>query len=304
MTLRPVVAAALDIGTNTVVLLVARVTGDHLEPLLQYSETARLGVGAAADGTLRAESINRAVIAAARFASEARAAGATVLHIVGTAAVRDAPNRDEVLRRIFAETGVPCRVADGETEASLTFLGATNGESLAGIVAVGDIGGGSTERIIARDGEIEERLSLPLGSGRLTERVIRNDPPTALEATDALRVAQETFRAFRPVTAGRLLVTGGTANALRVLQNTNLLDASVLDNARARLGAEPAATIAARTGIDAPRIALLTAGAALVRALIETCGVSAATVAHGGIREGILLAAARNLYEFTLDATG
>lgn len=291
-------AAALDIGTNTVVLLVADVTPHDLTYVTGESETARLGYGAAADGTLTPESIARAVIAATRFVTRARAAGAASIYVVGTAAVRDAPNRDDLLRRVDAQAGVPCRVLSGDEEAQLTFLGATNGESLSGTLAVGDIGGGSTERIVATDGNVRERLSLPLGSGRLTERAVTQDPPTPAEAAEALRLARESFAAFRPVQARALLLAGGTANALARLQGTRTLDAATLDAALARLLASPAASVAAETGIDAPRIGLLTGGIACVRALAETCGVAAATVAGGGIREGTLLAAARGLLDF------
>lgn len=291
-------AAALDIGTNTVVLLVADVTPHDLTYVTGESETARLGYGAAADGTLTPESIARAVIAATRFVTRARAAGAASIYVVGTAAVRDAPNRDDLLRRVDAQAGVPCRVLNGDEEAQLTFLGATNGESLSGTLAVGDIGGGSTERIVATDGNVRERLSLPLGSGRLTERAVTQNPPTPAEAAEALRLARESFVAFRPVQARALLLAGGTANALARLQGTRTLDAATLDAALARLLDAPAASLAAETGIDAPRIGLLTGGIACVRALAETCGVAAATVAGGGIREGTLLAAARGLLDF------
>lgn len=295
----PFRAAALDIGTNTVVLLVADATPDGLVPVAGDTETARLGSGAAADGTLTPESIERAVRAAVRFVAAARLTGAKAVYVVGTAAVRDAPNRDDLLRRVEREAGVSCRVASGDEEAQLTFLGATNGESLDGTLAVGDIGGGSTERIIAVDGEMRERLSLPLGSGRLTERAVKNDPPTAAEAEDALRRAREAFAPFRPVQARALLLAGGTANALARMSGTRVLDAPTLDAALARLLAHPASMLAAETGIDTARVGLLTGGIACVRALAETCGVEAATVARGGIREGVLLAAARSLLGFS-----
>jgi len=297
---RPVRAAALDIGTNTVVLLVADVTVAGLTPLLGRSKTARLGAGARADGTLAPDSIARAVAAAAGFVAEARGAEVAAIYMIGTAAVRDAPNRDDLLRRIEREAGVVCRVVSGDEEADLTFLGATAGESLDGTLAVGDIGGGSTERIIAVNGAIRERRSLPLGSGRLTERVDPHDPPTPAEADTALRLARETFAAFGPVTARQLLVAGGTANALARMGESRILDGAALDLALYRLTTAPAAALVGETGLDTARIGLLAAGVALVRALTETCGVTAATVAAGGVREGTLLAAARGLFGFAL----
>jgi exopolyphosphatase / guanosine-5'-triphosphate,3'-diphosphate pyrophosphatase len=212
--------------------------------------------------------------------------------------VRDAPNRAELLERIERETGITCRVIDGETEASLTFLGATNGHSLTGTLAVGDIGGGSTERIIAVDGAIRERLSVPIGSGRLTERAISHDPPTEADLSAAAQAADEAFRSLRPVTATELLLAGGTASALGHLQGTEMLDDAALDAALRTLRSAPAAELAPRIGEEVARVGLMAAGAIIVRALARTCGLSAATVARGGIREGTLLAAMRGEYGF------
>ncbi len=293
-------AAVLDVGTNTVRLLVADLDGGKLTPVLDRTDMTRLGQGAGADGTLASEPLARTARAVATFVHAARDAGVPTPFIVGTAAVRDAPNRDTLLQQIARETGITCRVIDGETEASLTFLGATVGHSLDGTIAVGDIGGGSTERIIAVDGAIRERVSVPIGSGRLTERAVAHDPPTEADIAAATRGADEALHALRPAQARVLLIAGGTASSLGRLQNTETLDDAALDAALARLRAAPAATIAPQIGLEVARVGLLAAGAAIVRALTRTCGLSAATVARGGIREGVLLAAMRGEHGFTL----
>lgn len=294
-------AAVLDVGTNTARLLVADCADGGLTPVLDRTIMSRLGLGASADGTLSAESITRTADAAITLIGEARTAGATTLLMVGTAAVRDAPNRNVLLERIERETGVAGHVVDGETEASLTFLGATVGHELDGTIAVGDIGGGSTERIIAVDGTIHERFSVPLGSGRLTERTIHHDPPTNDDLEAATRAADEAFSALRPVTAQALLLAGGTAGALGKLQGTDTLDAAALNAALATLQSAPAATLASRVEIEVVRVGLMAAGAILVRALTQTCGLTAATVSHGGIREGTLIAAMRGEFGFSLN---
>lgn len=291
-------AAALDVGTNTVRLLVADRAGGALTPVLDRTIMSRLGLGARADGTLAEESIARTAEAAITLAGEAHAAGATTILMVGTAAVRDAPNRDVLLEWIARETGIACRVIDGETEASLTFLGATIGHSLDGTLAVGDIGGGSTERIVATDGAIRERTSVPIGSGRLTERAIAHDPPTDADLATARRAADEALRTLRPVTARELLLAGGTASALGRLQGSETLDDAALDAALRTLQSAPAAALAPRFELEVARVGLMAAGAIIVRALARTCGLSAATVARGGIREGTLLAAMRGEYGF------
>jgi exopolyphosphatase / guanosine-5'-triphosphate,3'-diphosphate pyrophosphatase len=293
-------AAVLDVGTNTVRLLVAGCADGTLTPVLDRTNMSRLGLGAGQDGTLAAESIARTAEAAIALVRVAREAGATTILMIGTAAVRDAPNRAELLERIERESRITCRVIDGETEASLTFLGATNGHSLTGTLAVGDIGGGSTERIIAVDGAIRERLSVPIGSGRLTERAISHDPPTEADLSAAVQAADEAFRSLRPVTARELLLAGGTASALGHLQGTEMLDDAALDAALRTLQSASAAELAPRIGEEVARVGLMAAGAIIVRTLARTCGLSAATVARGGIREGTLLAAMRGEHGFGL----
>jgi exopolyphosphatase / guanosine-5'-triphosphate,3'-diphosphate pyrophosphatase len=293
-------AAVLDVGTNTARLLVADCADGTLTPVLDRTNMSRLGLGAGQDGTLAAESIARTAEAAIALVRVAREAGATTILMIGTAAVRDAPNRAELLERIERESRITCRVIDGETEASLTFLGATNGHSLVGTLAVGDIGGGSTERIIAVDGAIRERLSVPIGSGRLTERTISHDPPTEADLTAATEAADEAFRSLRPVTARELLLAGGTASALGHLQGTEMLDDAALDAALRTLQSASAAELAPRIGEEVARVGLMAAGAIIVRTLARTCGLSAATVARGGIREGTLLAAMRGEHGFGL----
>jgi exopolyphosphatase/guanosine-5'-triphosphate,3'-diphosphate pyrophosphatase len=295
-------AAVLDVGTNTVRLLVADMNGNALTPVLDRTDMTRLGQAAHADGTLAAEPMERTARAVSVFAREARDAGSQTILIVGTAAVRDAPNRDHLLSRIERDTGLVCRVIDGETEASLTFLGATVGESLAGTVAVGDIGGGSTERIVAVDGEIRERVSVPIGSGRLTERAVSHDPPTDADIAAAARGAEQALSALRPIRARALLLAGGTSLSLGRIGNTRTLDDAALDAALATLRSAPAAELAPRFDLEPGRIALLTAGVAIVRALTHTCGLSAATVARGGIREGVLRAAMRGEHGLSLAA--
>jgi exopolyphosphatase/guanosine-5'-triphosphate,3'-diphosphate pyrophosphatase len=293
-------AAVLDVGTNTVRLLVADLGGDALTPVLDRTNMTRLGQGAQADGNLASEPVERTAQAVATFGREARDAGARRIFIVGTAAVRDAPNRDVLLQRIERDSGIACRVIDGETEASLTFLGATVGESLAGKIAVGDIGGGSTERIVAVDGRIRERFSVPIGSGRLTERAITHDPPTESDIAAATRGAAEALGALRPVIAHTLLLSGGTAQSLGHIARTRMLDDAALDAALALLTATSAAELAPRVGLEVARVGLLAAGVTIVRALARTCGLAAATVANGGIREGVLRAAMRGEYGFSL----
>ena len=172
----------------------------------------------------------------------ARDAGATTILMVGTAAVRDAPNRAALLERIERETGIACRVIDGETEASLTFLGATSRTFTRRYAR----GRGHRRRQHGADhrgGRRDPRARLRADRFRSPDRA-DNQP----RSTDATRTspprpsaADEALRSLRPVTATELLLAGGTASALGQLHGAETLDDAALDAALRTLQSAPAA---------------------------------------------------------------
>jgi exopolyphosphatase / guanosine-5'-triphosphate,3'-diphosphate pyrophosphatase len=173
--------AAIDIGTNTVLLLVAEETGQagtagtqRLRPVLERATITRLGQGVDASGMLAADAVERTRVCLEAYAQEIASAGAERVAIVGTSAMRDARGGAELRASIAAMFGVEARVLTGDEEARMTFAGAVGGLALpAGDeVAVFDVGGGSTEVVIGavRGSSPRFARSFDIGSVRLTER--------------------------------------------------------------------------------------------------------------------------------------
>lgn len=302
----PAPLAAIDIGTNTIRLLVARprVAGDlvTLQPLTERTATVRLGHGVEQTGRIAPERLERAVATVEAFRQVALAEGAAAILLAATSAVRDAANGPELRERILATSGLAVPIVDGDREAALTFVGATTDQSCSGVLVVGDLGGGSLELIVAEDGALRSARSLQLGSGRLTERHIATDPPTR----GAIAAAQDDARAILapaidPTLVGRvdrLLIVGGTATSLLVLtpepDGARVLTRRRLDGAEAILTGTPVARVAADTGLDPERVRTLPAGLAIIRAILAAYDLDTALVGAGGIREGLIVDYVRN----------
>ncbi len=176
--------AAIDVGTNSVRLYVADVAGDGVNPVERDLIITRLGEGVDATRTLGEEPLRRTVAAIASYHRRALASGAKHVLIAATSAVRDAANREVFLAAVRDATGVVPEVLTGEQEARTSFLGATSELDAGGPFLVLDIGGGSTEFVVG-ERTVEAWTSIDIGSVRLTERHVRNDPPTDAEL-DAL----------------------------------------------------------------------------------------------------------------------
>ncbi|HTQ47067.1 MAG TPA: Ppx/GppA phosphatase family protein [Polyangiaceae bacterium] len=171
--------AAIDIGTNTVLLLVAEESGTagakRLRPVLERATITRLGQGVDASGALAADAIERTRVCLEGYAGEISGAGVERVAIVGTSAMRDARGGAELQSSIAAMFGVEARVLTGDEEAHLTFAGAVGGLALPAEdeATVFDVGGGSTEVVIGRVRGAEAprfARSFDIGSVRLTER--------------------------------------------------------------------------------------------------------------------------------------
>ena len=179
--------AAIDIGTNSIRLLVAApAPGGGLTALADRTETVRLGTGIERTGRLDPERVRRAVATVAEFHRIARSHHAAPILVAATSAVRDAANGAELRRDIERLGGVTMAIIDGAREAELTFAGATMGRGLAGTVLVGDLGGGSLELVEVAGGKVDGGISLPLGVLRLhadagAERAARKELKVALE---------------------------------------------------------------------------------------------------------------------------
>jgi len=192
------VFGAIDIGTGSVLCLAVEKTAMGLgRELLNESIITGLGAGTASDPAVRQESMERTVAAVASYVEKLRELGAARVSIVGTSALRKAPNRGQFAAAVRRQTGLEVEVISGEEEARLTFWGATYGVLLfTGRVVVMDVGGGSTELVLGSVGSREASkpaqpelaVSVPIGALVLTDRFITCYPTDCAE-TEQLRAA-------------------------------------------------------------------------------------------------------------------
>jgi len=170
--------AAIDIGTNTALLLVAEIRHRReIHPLIQKETIVRLGEGVDKTGALKQEAIARTLTALNDYVETAHDAGAKVILASGTSALRDAKNRDLFIEQVNQLLNIDVQVLTGDEEARLTYLGALSNKTyLHGKIILIDIGGGSTEFICGNKKTIKYATSLDIGSVRLTEQCVKHDP--------------------------------------------------------------------------------------------------------------------------------
>jgi exopolyphosphatase / guanosine-5'-triphosphate,3'-diphosphate pyrophosphatase len=174
--------AAVDCGTNSIRLLIADVDPGQatLSDVDRRMEIVRLGQGVDTTGRLAPEALDRTLKALRGYAGLITAQGAESVRMVATSATRDAANAGEFARRVTEVLGTGPEVLTGDEEARLSFLGATAelGASVPAPYLVADIGGGSTEFVLGQDGKVASALSVNVGCVRMTERHLRDDPPS------------------------------------------------------------------------------------------------------------------------------
>jgi exopolyphosphatase / guanosine-5'-triphosphate,3'-diphosphate pyrophosphatase len=222
--------AAVDCGTNSLRLLIADVDGDRgtLSDVVRTTEIVRLGEGVDRTGSFASEALERTFAVLDRYAGQIQASGAEAVRVVATSAARDVSNRDAFVAGVRARLGVDPEVVSGDEEARLSYDGATRGLDTAawegaGVsqpVVVLDIGGGSTE-LVCRQGDSGPVAgqSLDVGSVRLTERYLHDDPPTSSQIGDA---AAEVDRQLDTVTVcperpGTLIGVAGTVTTVAAM---------------------------------------------------------------------------------------
>jgi exopolyphosphatase/guanosine-5'-triphosphate,3'-diphosphate pyrophosphatase len=289
--------AVLDIGSNTIRLLVANVRGNDLEPLLDDSDFVRLGRDVDRTDELQPDRMDAAIASIRRLTKEAEDRGATPVAAVATSAVRDAANGREFVRRVRDETGIEVEIISGEREAELTFRGATLGVSLAGGVLVTDLGGGSAELIFADEPGIRWRVSEKLGSGRLTERFIQHDPPPREEVEAVEAHVTEVLRGLPEAQPWCLIFTGGTATHLALVagseENVTALSREQLARVVETITSQPSDRLVQEYRFRPERARVLAAGAATLEAIARFYHPQRIMITRGGIREGVLLDAER-----------
>lgn len=221
--------AVLDVGTNSVKLLVADIAPPTVRPVLERSIQTRLGRGLAATGRLDPAAVAETVRVIARLHAEARQLGAQGVRVVATSAAREASNTGDLVAAVRTATGLAVEVLSGEQEARWGFAGVTTDPALRDhSILLLDVGGGSTELALGRAGDLRYHASYPLGAVRWLERLHPSDPPLRSELERGRRELAETVKglvvpALQPHLAGggpravQFVGTGGTASVLAAM---------------------------------------------------------------------------------------
>ncbi len=292
--------AAIDVGSNSIHLLVARVGTPQtmarrgLTVLDDRSQLLGLGEAVDQEGKLLLEQRRQIMSGIAEYLLLARSMGASHLTLIGTEPFRRAANGHDVALEVGAITGIPFHVITERTEALLTFLGVTAGVLPTEPLVVVDIGGGSTEVSIHTPGAPLNVLPLAIGSARLTRSTVKHDPPTAREM-DALDAAAQAVvgdlpRQKWPAGAPRTVFVGGTSTNLARL---GLLTRAGLAEDRRTLAKLSSEEVVEHFGVRPERARQLAAGAAIVAALLDRLALDTAGTAEASLRDGAIIAAAR-----------
>jgi exopolyphosphatase/guanosine-5'-triphosphate,3'-diphosphate pyrophosphatase len=289
--MRHVRVAIIDVGANTLRLLVAGASGQQVASLHVEREALRLGEEIERYGYITAPKCAEAAEIARAQTRRARRLGCERVEMVVTSPGRQSANGEEFAQLLSQAAGVPARVLSAEEEGELAWNGAVAAlEEPPESIAVCDIGGGSTQIAVGTlaSGPAWVR-SVDLGSLRLTERLLTGDPPPADAVQSARAEAAEAFAAIVSPMALLALGTGGTARALRKVTGGGVLDGESLEPAIDRLASLQRAKIAKRFGLAPQRAATLLAGSILFAEAQRRMGLPL-SVASGGVREGCALA--------------
>jgi exopolyphosphatase / guanosine-5'-triphosphate,3'-diphosphate pyrophosphatase len=294
--------AVLDIGTNSVKLCIGELDSEGKWcTVVDRAELTRLGEGVEQHRIIAAAALERTAAAIAAMVDEAKRHRVLAIAAVGTAALRMASNRSEVLTAIEARTRLHVDVISGEEEARLAYLAVRSGLALtAGSLVVFDTGGGSTQFTFGHDSSVDERFSVPVGAIRYTERYSLD----GAVSPDVLREAMTAISADlsridrRPVPATLVAMGGAVTNITAVKHKLARYDPEVVQGAaldRAELDRQielyrsrDADARRAIVGLQPKRAEVILAGACIIRTVMEKLAKETLTVSDRGLRHGVL----------------
>ena len=284
--------AVIDIGTNTVKVLVADVQQGQVVVVMHKDRVTRLGQGVHERARLSTEAIDRTLQAINEFHLEAKATGAIHIIALTTSACRDAGNRDEFFDAVRQKCGLEVQLVSGDREAELIFRGVSSDPEWTGApLLVMDVGGGSAEFIQGRDGEMELFKSLPLGALRLTEQFGEG---RLAELREHLRAVLRPALAGYKMGEGQMIGTGGTISTFARMEwgavdHVKISREALLESVQ-RLGAMTVAERKKVAGLPADRADIIVAGGAVFFVAMEMLGADELTVSVRNLRYGALLA--------------
>jgi exopolyphosphatase/guanosine-5'-triphosphate,3'-diphosphate pyrophosphatase len=306
------VLAGVDIGTLTCRLLIARVSeSGRLTELRSDRRIVRLGEGVDHSRTLHLDAMDRVISTLLEWRKVIETYAVEGQIAVATSAVRDATNRDEFLGRVKREAGFEVELISGEEEARRTMLGIRSGlpDHVSDVLGL-DIGGGSTEYILDRPGSAPIVRSVEIGVVRLTERMLRHDPPIERElqpAREAIKKETEQVRTWLGDCSGATFVgTAGTITTLAAMAqqlpvyepariHNYSLKLATVQKLEQELGSRSKAQRRGMPGLEVGREDVIVAGVLILRTVMETLGYQDCLVSDLGLREGILIDLARRV---------
>ena len=282
------VLAAIDVGTNAARLEVVRILGDGtLQALHQERAPVRTGEGVFTSGMISAAAVNRLLLTLRRFAAVCGRYDARV-RAVATSAVREARNREDLLRRAREEAGIELEVISGDEEARLICLGVLADRSVSRSVVI-DIGGGSTEVARATGARVVARYSVPVGAVRLTEAFGSRGRITGAQLSSMRRFASQVLRDTVPRlrSPGVAIGTAGTINSLVGVYGQNGR-VSLCEVKRVVQELAMQSLAQKRRRFDATRADIILAGAVILEATLARIGSESVIAVQSGLREGMI----------------
>jgi exopolyphosphatase/guanosine-5'-triphosphate,3'-diphosphate pyrophosphatase len=289
----------VDIGSNTVHLLVARTNGRSVTPLVDMSEGLRLGGDVDYAGALSPEKLDALIVTLRGFQSAAASVGVNDLHLLATQALRTAMNRDQVLAAVEAALGLPVEVLPTDVEAEYSFLGADTICPSVGPQVVVDIGGGSMQVSVGQNGQVWDSVSLPLGASRVSTRFLPSDPPTYIEEALLVTYLANTLPPALPLpdtNVSGVLGVGGTLRRTPPMIGLELGETfphNALETMLAQVRGKTAEEIADLYNQKPERARLIMPALLLMREVLRGYDFPPLIMAAYGIREGAIMSLAR-----------
>jgi exopolyphosphatase/guanosine-5'-triphosphate,3'-diphosphate pyrophosphatase len=294
--------AAVDIGSNSVRLKIARLNGQKLQEIHEDREVTRLGESVFRNGFLSPEAIANTVKVLRRFHRAVQDHGAESVRVVATSALRDARNSRAFLEWVRSTTGWKVEIISGLEEARLIHLGLVSSVRVASApVLMVDLGGGSCELTVSVKGHIRDTVSLPLGAVRLTNEFLHHDPPRKSEMKQMEGfIAREIRRITDRITRARpsvVIATSGTAESLAGIAHglyktkgarANTVSRVQMQRIAKLLATLPLAERKKLSGVGPRRAEIVVAGAAVYAEILDKCQLQGFRHSPLGLRDGLL----------------
>ncbi len=296
---------SIDIGTNTILMLVADVDSEHrLSVVRDEHVIARLGKGVDANRMILPDTFERVLGFLRKLKSLSDESGSQRIIARGTSALRDAKNQAEFIQFINKTLGFEISVLTGEEEAELTYIGAVSDLLQEGNnmnFGVLDIGGGSTELISGTNLEVKSKQSYDIGSVRLTERFLKMSPPSSLDVSQALSlIRSETSRFASLSNTAKLIGVAGTLTTLAAIDlnlatfdrekvHNHLLTLDAVITIFNRLRIKTLSELQSIPQILPERADILLAGILILMETMKQLNANEIMVSDRGLRYGILL---------------